>query len=126
MSDHAILTSLGARFDHLGIAVPSIGAVLPLYIDLLGGWPISGRVSPWAGHLAVQIEFPGGGRIELLEPTSATSPSIGGFLERNPRGGLHHMTFKVDDIFTAVEQVEAAGFTLVSTKLERPEWKETF
>ncbi len=125
-AEHAILTGLGARFDHVGIAVPSIGAVLPLYIDLLGGRPVSGRVSPWAGHMAVQIQFSGGSRIELLEPTSANSPSIGRFLESNPRGGLHHVTFKVDDIYAMVEKVEAAGFTLVSTRLERPEWKETF
>ena len=54
------------------------------------------------------------------------SASIGRFLAEHPRGGLHHVTFKVDDIVAAVRQLEAAAFTVVSTNLDRPEWKETF
>ncbi len=121
-----MLTSLGARYDHVGLAVPSIAAVLPLYQDLLGGRPVSGGISPWAGHLAIQLQFAGGSRIELLEPTSVASASIGRFLRDHPRGGLHHVTFKVDDILAALDKLEAAAFTVFSTRLDRPEWKETF
>jgi methylmalonyl-CoA/ethylmalonyl-CoA epimerase len=120
------LRSVGAVFDHVAHAVPSIRAVLPLYLDLLGGWPSGGGFNPWGGHLAVQIAYPGGGLIELLEPTQVDSPSVGRFLERHPRGGLHHVTFKVKDLEAAVGVLQAAGFEPFGTMLDRPHWKETY
>lgn len=36
-------------------------------------------------------------RIELLEPTSADSP-IAKFLAKRPGGGLHHLSFEVDEL----------------------------
>ncbi len=126
MTASEALRSVGAVFDHVAHAVPSIRAVLPLYIDLLGGRLSGGGFNPWGGHLAVQIAYPGGGLIELLEPTQADSPSVGRFLERNPRGGLHHLTFKVKDLEGAVGALEAAGFEPFGTMLDRPRWKETY
>jgi methylmalonyl-CoA/ethylmalonyl-CoA epimerase len=120
------LRSVGAVFDHVAHAVPSIRAVLPLYLDLLGGWLSGGGFNPWGGHVAVQIAYPGGGLIELLEPTQADSPSIGRFLERNPRGGLHHVTFKIKDLEAALGALRAAGFEPFGTMLDRPRWKETY
>ncbi len=120
------LRSVEAVFDHVAHAVPSIRAVLPLYLDLLGGWLSGGGFNPWGGHVAVQIAYPGGGLIELLEPTQADSPSVGRFLERNPRGGLHHVTFKVKDLEVAVGALRAAGFEPFGTRLDRPRWKETY
>jgi methylmalonyl-CoA/ethylmalonyl-CoA epimerase len=121
-----VLRSVGAVFDHVAHAVPSIRAVLPLYVDLLGGRPSGGGFNPWGGHLAVQIAYPGGGLIELLEPTQAESPSVGRFLARHPRGGLHHLTFKVKDLAGAVGVLKAAGFEPFGTMLDRPRWKETY
>jgi methylmalonyl-CoA/ethylmalonyl-CoA epimerase len=120
------LRSVGAVFDHVAHAVPSIRAVLPLYLDLLGGWLSGGGFNPWGGHVAVQIAYPGGGLIELLEPTQADSPSVGRFLKRNPRGGLHHVTFKVKDLEAAVGVLRSAGFEPFGTMLDRPRWKETY
>ena len=54
----------------------------------------------------VQLRFPGGGKVELLEPLGE------GFLCRflEKRGeGLHHMTFKTDDIQAAIAHVEGLG-----------------
>jgi methylmalonyl-CoA/ethylmalonyl-CoA epimerase len=121
-----VLRSVGAVFHHVAHAVPSIRAVLPLYLDLLGGWLSAGGFNPWGGHLAVQIAYPGGGIIELLEPTQADSASVGRFLERHPRGGLHHVTFKVKDLEEAVGALHAAGFEPFGTMLDRPRWKETY
>ena len=121
-----VLRSVGAVFDHVAHAVPSIRAVLPLYLDLLGGRLSGGGFNPWGGHLAVQIAYPEGGLIELLEPTQPDSPSVGRFLERNPRGGLHHLTFKVKDLAAALGAVKAAGFEPFGTRLDQPRWKETY
>lgn len=124
--DSAVLQSVGAVFDHAAHAVPSVRAALPLYRDLLGGTVVAGGINPWGGHLALQLEYPNGGRIELLEPVQRDSPSVGGFLERTPRGGLHHLTFKVADLATALESVVGAGYSPFGTMLDQPMWKESF
>jgi methylmalonyl-CoA/ethylmalonyl-CoA epimerase len=121
-----ILATVGAVYDHVAHAVPSIRELLPLYRDLLGGVVYAGGISPWAGHLAVQIEYANGARVELLEPVRRDAPSIGNFLTASPRGGLHHVTFKVPDIQLALDRVLAAGYHPVGTNLEHAEWRETF
>lgn len=121
-----ILQSIGAVFDHAAHAVPSIRSALSLYRDLLGGTVVVGGINPWGGHLAVQLQYSNGGRIELLEPVVRDSSSVGKFLERSPRGGLHHLTFKVDDLGAALEVVTRAGFTPFGTMLTQPNWKETY
>lgn len=121
-----VLEEIGAVYDHVAHAVPSINELLPLYCDLLGGVVRSGGINPWGGHLAVVMEYADGARIELLEPVRRNAPSIGGFLTASPRGGLHHVTFKVPDIRLALERVRAAGYHPVGTNLEHEAWRETF
>lgn len=120
------LRAAGAVFDHAAHAVPSIRQVLPIYRDLLGGVVEGGGLNPWGGHLAVQFLYRGGGRIELLEPVRPDSPSVGGFLARNPRGGLHHLTFKVADFPAALAALTAAGLEPFGTRDEGEGWKETY
>jgi methylmalonyl-CoA/ethylmalonyl-CoA epimerase len=121
-----VLAAVGAVYDHVAHAVPSIGELLPLYRDLLGGVVYAGGISPWGGHLSVLIEYRNGARIELLEPVRRDAPSIGNFLTAVPRGGLHHVTFKVPDIQLTLDRVLAAGYHPVGTNLEHAEWRETF
>jgi methylmalonyl-CoA/ethylmalonyl-CoA epimerase len=121
-----VLESVGAVFDHVAHAVPSIRDVLPLYRDLLGAEVAGGGFNPWGGHLAVHFLFPGGGRVELLEPIRPDSQSVGAFLARNPRGGLHHLTFKVADLASALRALAAAGLEPFGTRDEEDGWKETF
>lgn len=121
-----VLQSIGAVFDHAAHAVPSIRSALSLYRDLLGGKVVVGGINPWGGHLAIQLEYPHGGRIELLEPVEPNSSSVGSFLERSPRGGLHHLTFKVEDLAAGLDAVTSAGFTPFGSMLDNPSWKETY
>jgi methylmalonyl-CoA/ethylmalonyl-CoA epimerase len=120
------LASVGAVYDHVAHAVPSIREVLPLYRDLLSGVVYSGGINPWGGHVAVHIRYPGGAKIELLEPVRRNAPSIGNFLTASPRGGLHHVTFTVPDIEVALERVLTAGYHPIGTNLSQPGWRETF
>ena len=46
------------------------------------------------------VELPGA-KIELMEPSRPDSP-IAKFLERNPKGGIHHFCLSVDDVDAAV------------------------
>lgn len=131
MPVHEPLAAVGAVFDHAAHAVPSIREVLPLYLDVLGAQVAGGGFNSWAGHLAVQLTFATGpygpgSRLELLQPTRPDSSSVGGFLARNPRGGLHHLTFKVGDLDAALAVLTAAGFDPFGTMAPGDGWKETF
>jgi methylmalonyl-CoA/ethylmalonyl-CoA epimerase len=99
--------------------------LLPLYRDILGGEVAGGGFNDWGGHLGVHFTFPGGGRVELLEPIQPDSSSVGRFLERNPRGGLHHLTFKVSDLRAALEVV-TGGYETFGTRVDEPSWQETY
>jgi len=110
------------RLDHVAVAVHAIKPALRLYRDALGGeYLMGGDVGgSWRW---LQLRYPGGGKVELLEPLGD------GFLSRflGSRGeGLHHVTFKTDDIEGAVERLETGGYELVDVNLENPHWKEAF
>ena len=110
------------ELDHVAVAVRSIKQALKLYRDGLGGEYLMGGdvAGTWRW---VQLRFPGGGKVELLEPLGE------GFLSRflDKRGeGLHHITFKTDDIHAAIAHLEGLGMELVDKSLEDPHWKEAF
>jgi catechol 2,3-dioxygenase-like lactoylglutathione lyase family enzyme len=69
------------------------------------------------------VRFPGGGKVELLEPLG--DGFLSRFLDRHGEG-MHHMTFKTDDIAAAIAHVEGLGYELVDKSLDHPNWKEAF
>ena len=50
----------------------------------------------------------GNARIELMEPVGPDSP-VARFLERNPRGAIHHFCLAVDDVEAATREIAAHG-----------------
>lgn len=110
------------RFDHAAVAVHSIKPALKLFRDALGGeYLMGGDVADvWRWF---QLRYPGGGKVELLEPLGD------GFLSKflDKRGeGLHHLTFKTDDLRAAIGHIQSLGFELVDVNLDDPHWKEAF
>ena len=110
------------HFDHVAVAVHSIKAALPLYRDALGGKYLMGG-EPDGTWRWVQFRFPGGGKVELLEPLA--DGFVSRFLERYGEG-LHHVTFKTGDLQAAISHVEGLGYELVDVNLEDEHWKEAF
>ena len=110
------------QLDHVAVAVHSIKAALPLFRDALGGEYLMG--SDMDGWRWVQFRYPGGGKVELLEPLGDDG-FLARFLERHGEG-LHHVTFKTDDIRAAIAHVESLGYELVDVHLDDPHWKEAF
>jgi methylmalonyl-CoA epimerase len=110
------------RLDHVAVAVNSIKPALSLYRDALGGQYLMGGDEGGSWRW-LQVRYPGGGKVELLEPTG--DGFLSRFLERRGEG-LHHVTFKTDDIQAAIAQVEARGFELVDVNVDDPHWKEAF
>jgi methylmalonyl-CoA/ethylmalonyl-CoA epimerase len=112
------------QLDHVAVAVRSIRAALPLFRDALGGEYLMGGDSEGSdgGWRWVQFRFPGG-KVELLEPRG--EGFLSRFLERRGEG-LHHVTFKTDDLEAAIAHVEGQGYELVDIDLEDPRWREAF
>ncbi|MNW99280.1 Glyoxalase/Bleomycin resistance protein/Dioxygenase superfamily protein [compost metagenome] len=76
------------KIDHLGIAVRSIEAAMPLYTGMLG--LELHEIEEVADQKVRTAVFPvGESRIELLEPTSPDSP-VAKFLEKRGEG-IHHV-----------------------------------
>lgn len=123
---------LGGDLHHVGIVVPAIAEALPFYRDTLGleAGPVhemteqavravllSSRRSPAAPPVAPGAG-PGGGRIELLEPTDATS-GVARFLARRGTPTLHHVCFAVDGLAGVLRDLERAGTELVDREPRR-------
>ncbi|MBP7550796.1 MAG: methylmalonyl-CoA epimerase [Gemmatimonadaceae bacterium] len=98
----------GTRIAHIGIAVESLEAILPLYRDLLGmpEVPLDDADGARIAGLAA-----GESLVELLQPEESDSP-IGKFLsKRGP--GIHHICFAVDDLDGTLARCRAAGLRLI-------------
>ena len=102
------------RLNHVGVATPSIEESLKLYRDMLGATSATPvRALPEHGVSVCFVDLPNA-QIELLEPLGEASP-IAAFLERNPKGGQHHLCFEVEDILAARDDMRAKGATVLGT-----------
>ncbi|MDE0350790.1 MAG: methylmalonyl-CoA epimerase [Gammaproteobacteria bacterium] len=99
------------KLNHVAIAVPDLGAAAALYADSLGATVSAPKPLPDQGVTTVFVELPNS-KIELIHPLGQDSP-IENFLERNPRGGIHHVCYEVADIAAAIERLQADGMTVL-------------
>jgi methylmalonyl-CoA/ethylmalonyl-CoA epimerase len=99
------------RIDHLGIAVPSLAEAVPHYEKALG---LQCEKVEEVPRQKVRTAFfrVGETHLELLEPTSPDSP-IAKFLEKHPRGGVHHVAFATGDIASQLARAADAGCRLI-------------
>ncbi len=112
-----------ARLDHIAFGVSRVDSVSSLMEGTLGGHPaISGPGIEFSGG---QWEFCRGAMLEAIEPDGTE----GGFMHRflSARGpGVHHITFKIDNIIEARRNVEECGYEVVGFSDAVPSWKEMF
>ena len=99
----------GATFDHFAIATPRIRNLLPLWQDAMGGQFVIGADNPEVGWRTARFELGSTTCVELIEPLPGSS-FLDGFLRKNPRGGVHHVTFLVDDVHAAFLSLADRGF----------------
>jgi len=95
------------RLNHVAIAVPDLTAATATYRDTLGATVSAPHHLPDHGVTVVFVELPNT-KIELLFPLGENSP-IKKFLESNPAGGIHHLSYEVEDIYAARDQLRASG-----------------
>ena len=74
--------------DHIAIAVPKIEPVLEQYSKLFGAEITLPKTVHEQGIRMAYIHFQNI-KIELIEPLNGQSP-VAKFLERNPKGAMHH------------------------------------
>jgi methylmalonyl-CoA/ethylmalonyl-CoA epimerase len=101
------------KIEHLGIAVDSIEASLPLFEKLLGKTMYKTEIVESEAVKTAFIEL-GESKIELVEATDSSS-SIAKFLEKN-REGFHHLALDVEDIEFEIARLIKEGFTLIHSK----------
>jgi methylmalonyl-CoA/ethylmalonyl-CoA epimerase len=82
--------------SHVSIVVPDLEAAAR-QLNAKYGLTVGARMeNAEQGVRLAYIEL-GNGKIELMEPSRPDSP-VAKFLERNPKGGIHHLCLGVDDV----------------------------
>ena len=95
------------RLNHVAIAVPDLEKATAVYRDTLGARVSAPQPEPDHGVTVVFVDL-GNTKVELLHPLGANSP-IANFLKNNPSGGIHHVCYEVENIYTARDQLKAQG-----------------
>jgi methylmalonyl-CoA/ethylmalonyl-CoA epimerase len=90
------------RLSHVSIAVPDLEAAAR-YRLRVGARMVNAE----QGVRLAYVEL-GAAKIELMEPSRPDSP-IAKFLERNPKGGIHHFCLGVDDVEKATHAFAQNG-----------------
>jgi methylmalonyl-CoA/ethylmalonyl-CoA epimerase len=103
------------RLNHVGVAVPSIDDAKATYRELYGVPESAMTETRELPAQGVRFAFVNvaNSQIELIEPLGEGSP-IRNFLERNPKGGQHHVCFEVADIYAARDEMVAKGATVLN------------
>ena len=99
------------KLNHIAIATPNLDKAIRTYKDILGVKISDPLDQIEHGVKVVFIEIPNT-KIELLEPLGENSP-IENFLEKNKKGGIHHICFEVEDIDSAILHLKKEGATVL-------------
>jgi methylmalonyl-CoA/ethylmalonyl-CoA epimerase len=94
--------------NHVSIVVPDLEAAARMLGEKYGLVLGERRVNEQQGVRLAYVELEGSGTIELIEPSRPDSP-VAKFLERNPRGGIHHFCLGVDDVAATQAELAAKG-----------------
>jgi methylmalonyl-CoA/ethylmalonyl-CoA epimerase len=93
--------------SHVSIVVPSLNAAAKRLEDLYGLKIGEINVNEQQGVRMAYVDL-GNAKIELMEPSRPDSP-VAKFLERNPRGGIHHFCVSVDSVEAMRANLVAKG-----------------
>ena len=105
--------SITGKINHIAMAVPSIEGFLEkhsVFYSRLERGPLIVNETQGVKEMFVSD---GNHVLELLEPLREGSP-LDGFLKKAPFGGLIHIAYDVEDIATAIAEVERAGGRKIS------------
>jgi len=99
------------NLNHVAIVVPDLAAASELYRSAFGADVSEPKDLPDQGVTTVFVNLPNT-KIELLHPLGDDS-TIEKFLNNNPKGGIHHVCYEVQDINAAIASLQADGMTVL-------------
>ena len=99
------------KLNHVAIVVPELAVASDLYRRSFGADVSEPKDLPNQGVTTVFVNLPNT-KIELLHPLGEGSP-VAKFLEKNPRGGIHHVCYEVKDLPAAIAKLQADGMTVL-------------
>ncbi|MDH3644489.1 MAG: methylmalonyl-CoA epimerase [Gammaproteobacteria bacterium] len=99
------------RLNHVAIVVPDLEAGAALYRNTLGAEVSEPLPLPAQGVTTVFVELPNS-KVELLHPLGENSP-VANYLEKNPKGGMHHICYEVQDLQAAIAHLVEEGATVL-------------
>ncbi len=92
---------------HVSIVVPDLDAAAARLRKVYGLTTGEPQVNEQQGVRIAYVELPNA-CIELMEPSRPDS-TIAKFLERNPKGGIHHFCLGVDSVDATAKSISAEG-----------------
>ena len=93
--------------SHVSIVVPDLDAAAARLREVYGLVTGEALVNEQQGVRLAYVDLPNA-RIELMEPLRESSP-VAKFLERNPKGGIHHFCLGVDRVDATAQALRAGG-----------------
>ena len=101
------------KLNHIAIAVPNIKEAAEQYKNIFGAKVSDPVEQPDHGVTTVFIDL-GNTKIELLEVLGEGSP-IQNFIDKNPKGGMHHICLEVNDINTSIDKLYTNEVSITGT-----------
>jgi methylmalonyl-CoA/ethylmalonyl-CoA epimerase len=93
--------------SHVSIVVPSLDVAARRLAEVYGLQIGEINVNEQQGVRMAYVDL-GNAKIELMEPSRPDSP-VAKFLERNPKGGIHHFCVGVDSVDAARAELAGKG-----------------
>jgi methylmalonyl-CoA/ethylmalonyl-CoA epimerase len=101
------------KVEHIGIAVESLMTSIPLFEKLLNT-PCYKTEDVWSENVKTAFFKTGDTKIELLQSLN-NDGVIKKFLDKKGEG-IHHIAFKVENIYEERERLKNEGFDLLNDK----------
>lgn len=99
------------RLDHVVIAVNDLNEGMAQYEKTLGMKPSRTGEYPQQGFKSAFYDLPGGGFLELIQPTDATGPVAKGLAARGE--GVYLVALAVNDLAAEVAAMRERGVRLI-------------
>ena len=101
------------KLNHIAIVVPDVKKAKEIYENSFNATVSEPKSYKEHGVTVVIVELENT-KIELMEPYGENSP-IKSFLEKNPKGGMHHICLEVSDINKSQEILNNKKVTILGT-----------
>ena len=99
------------KINHIAIVVPDVKEAALKWQQALNMKKSEIIILEEHGVKVVFLEF-SNLKIELLEPLNNKSP-ISKFLEKNPKGGMHHICFEVEKITETINSLKSKNINIL-------------